>query len=372
MKFCMLIAFAMLPFLVSAQKSTTVKKKVLVVVSSYGKNAGKARPGYEFDEFSQAWLIFKSNGIDVDVASPRGGNAEPDEFNKTKPYNKLVLEDANAMNSLRNTLPTAKVKPASYEAVYIVGGKGAMFDLPVDPALQEIIVSIYQKQQGIVAAVCHGPAAFVHVKLNDSSFLVNGKALTGFSNDEEDKFGKKWKPEFPFLLEDKLKQRGARYERSDAMLPQLTVEGRLLTGQNPFSTTLLAEEIVRALGLTPVKRELYKDERSMELVKRALNGELKWAQQEIKSNYQQHDVQLIAAYGYYKLINAKDNSTETASAIDMIELVSPWVFNETLRYETAKGYLLLKNKEKAKNLLLEILEKEPSSEKAKKLLADIK
>lgn len=77
-----------------------------------------------------------------------------------------------------------------YAAIYIVGGKGAMFDFPFDPSLQDIILHIYEKQQGFVAAVCHGPAVLANIKLADGRFLVAGKSLTGFSNGEEKKSAK--------------------------------------------------------------------------------------------------------------------------------------------------------------------------------------
>jgi putative intracellular protease/amidase len=361
-----------LPVLLFGQSLKPTKKKVLIVISSYGKNEGKQRPGFEFEEFSQAYLIFKANGLDVDIASPKGGPAEPDEYNKTKPYNKKIIENKETMALLRSTKPTAQLKAEHYAAVYVVGGKGAMFDLPFDPSLQDIISNIYQKQKGIVAAVCHGPAALTNVKLNDTTFLLSGKTVTGFCNDEEEKFGKKWKSEFPFMLEDKLKARGVKFERSEAMLPQVTVDGRLITGQNPYSTTLLAEETVKALGIKPVKRELYQDERSMQLLKRALKGDTAWARQEIYNNTKLYDTQLIAVYGYYKLIYAKGNADEITPALYLTKLVSPWVFNENLQYEMARGYLQLNNKEKAKGLLEQIMKKEPSFIEAKQLLDKIK
>ena len=371
MRLYFFLCLFVVPALVGGQ-TTKSAKKILIVVSSYGKKEGKQRPGFEFDEFSQAWLIFKSNGLTMDVASPKGGYAEPDEYNKTKPYNKAVIEDANAMATLNNTIPTAQIKPELYSAVYVVGGKGAMFDLPFDPSLQEIIANIYQKQNGVVAAVCHGPAALVNVKINDSTFLLKNKTVSGFSNEEEEKFGKTWAKEFPFMLEDKLKARAVKYEHSEAMLPQVSVDGRLITGQNPFSTIWLAEEIVKSLGITPAKRELYKDERSMQLVKRVLKGELVWAQQEITANNTLYDLQLIAVYGYYKLLYAKGNTAELNKGIQIIELVTPWVFNENLQYQMAKAYLELNNKEKAKTILQEIITKKPAFVNAKKLLDEIK
>lgn len=372
MKAKVLLLSLLSPLFLVAQTPKAVNKKILVVVSSYGKNEGKHRPGYEFEEFSQAWLIFKANGLEVDVASPKGGHAEPDAFNKSKPYNKLVVDDANAMTLLRNTIPTALVNPEQYAAIYIVGGKGAMFDLPFDPSLQDIILHVYEKQQGIVAAVCHGPAVLANIKLADGRFLVAGKIVSGFSNEEEKKFGKTWVTEFPFLLEGKLKSRGATYESSKAMLPQVSIDGRLITGQNPFSTTGLADAIVKAIGMKPVKRELYSDERSMYFVKRALQGDSIWARQEIKVHHAMYDTELIAVYGYYQLIKGDGSDAEIRSALQLIELVTAWVLKENLYYEMAKGYLQLKNKVRARELLQEVLAKNPTFAAAKKLLDEIK
>lgn len=360
------------PMFLFAQQGTPVKKKILIALSAYGKGDGKIRPGFEFDEFSQAYLIFKANGLAVEVTSPKGGRVETDEYNKNKPYNKEVESDPVAMAMLQNTIPTSNIKPENYAAIYIVGGKGAMFDLPFDPSLQEIIQKIYEQQNGIVAAVCHGPAALVNVKLSNGNYLVSNKIMTGFCNDEEQKFGKKWKEEFPFLLEDKLIKRGVKYERSDAMLPQLSIDGQIITGQNPFSTTLLAEQVVKSLGLNPVKRAQYKDEKSMHLLKKALAGQMNWAREELKQHYASYDTLLIAVYGYYKLTNANGNKQEITDGLTISELVSEWVYNENLRYAMAKGYLALENNVSAKKLLQEIKTKTPSFKEAQTLLEQIK
>lgn len=377
MKIKVLLFFALLPLLLVgqskpvAQHSTPAAKKVLIVVSSYGKKEGKLRPGFEFDEYSQAYLIFKANGLDIDVASPKGGPAEADKFNRNKPYNKALLEDKVAIVKLQETLPTARVNPSLYSAIYVVGGKGAMFDLPYDPSLQELISAVYKKPDGVIAAVCHGPAAFVNVQLEDGSYLIANRKITGFCNEEEDKFGKTWKAEFPFLLEDKLKARGAQYERNAAMLPQLTRDGKLITGQNPFSTTVLAEELVKAVGVEPVARTLYPDERSINLVDKYLKGSRSWAEEELQKNHGAYDLDLIAAYGYYALIKGDGSKESIRSALSVIELVKPWVFNENMDYEMARGYLKLENKEKAKSILQQVVTKAPTFTKAKKLLEEI-
>lgn len=372
MKMKLIALLMILPALVVGQSIKKLKSRVLMIVSSYGKDQGKQRPGFEFEEFSQAYLIFRANGLDVDVASPKGGHAEPDAFNHTKPYNKQVVENAEAMNLLNNSKATAQLHAEHYDAVYIVGGKGAMFDLPFDPSLQEIISTIYQKQNGVIAAVCHGPAALMNVKINDTTFLIAGKTMTGFSNVEEDRFGKKWKPELPFLLEDKLKNRAVKYESSEAMLPQVSVDGKLITGQNPFSTNLLAEEILKALGIKPLKREMYKDERSIWLVKRSLSGDTVWAKNEIAHHSALYDTRLIAAYGHLKLMYAEGKPADIRSGLFLGELVSEWVSDKNLQYQMAKGYVQLNKKEKARLLLEEIMKKHPSFEEAKKLADEIK
>lgn len=363
-------------------------KKILIVVSSYGKDGekirpgqsrpgqsrpgqsrpGQSRPGYEFDEFSQAYLIFKANGFALDVASPRGGRVEADEFNKAKPYNQRVLADQEAMTLLNQTRSTHSVNVADYAALYIVGGKGAMFDLPFDPALQDIIGAMYDRADGIVSAVCHGPAALVHVKQADGTYLIAGKTIAGFCNDEEQLFGKRWKTEFPFSLEDKLKQRGGRYERAELMLPHVSVDGRLITGQNPYSTNGVAEAVVQALGKPLAARVAYPDEKSMWLVKRAITGQFIWAADELRTHKADYDIELIAVYGYYRLLGAKDDTLVIRPALQVIDLASPYLFDPNLQVQRAVGHRKLGEMPTARALLNELLRRDPNHAEARRLL----
>lgn len=362
-----LLLILLLPFGLFAQNIQS--NKILIVLSGYGKDLGKTRPGYEFDEYSQAYLIFKNNGFEIDVASPKGGVVDCGEFNKKKPYNKTILEDSQAMAILKNTKATATLKADDYAAIYVVGGKGAMFDLPFDPSLQDLISEMFQKNK-IISAVCHGSAAFVNVKLKDGKYLIEDKKVTGFCNDEEKMFGKKWQPEFPFLLEDKLKSRKAIYEKAEVMLPQISISGNLLTGQNPFSTVELAEEIVKSLGKKPVNRTPYQDELSMNLVKKAIAGEWDWAKAELAKNKANYDVELIGVYGYYRSINAENDRNITKLALKIIELATPHYYNANLQLEQAICYKKLDDKTTAKRLLEDLLKKEPNLEEAKKLLGE--
>jgi putative intracellular protease/amidase len=278
-------------------QAETSPKKVLMVVSGNGQ--GEEKPGYEFDEFSKAYSVFKANGLAVDIASPKGGKVEADEYDSSKPYNAKVLVDDAIMAKLNNTLATRTLDAKVYDAVFIVGGKGAMFDLPKDTALQNLIADIYH-QQGSVAAVCHGPAALVNVKLQDGSYLVANKAINGFTNQEEKLFGQKWIKDFDFMLEDKLTERGANFQSSEIMLSHVAIDGRLITGQNPTSTVDVATALVKSLGLTPIKTELTLEDKTLAVIARFIAGE-KSALEVIQNNQEQYLISFVGVYGFYFL-----------------------------------------------------------------------
>jgi len=361
----LILILLLLPAITNGQKS---QKKILMVVSSYGKDMGKTRPGFEMDEFSQAYLIFQANGLQIEVASPKGGKVESSSFNKEKIYNKLILNDKNALKLLGDTKTTTSIKIKDYDAIYIVGGKGPMFDLVVDASLQDILLEFY-KQKKVISAVCHGTVALVHVK-EQNKYIVENQEVTGYCNEEEKMFGKE-NSEFPFLLEDKLIARKAKYKKGDAMLPYICVSGKIITGQNPYSTTLVAEEIVKSLGLNPVPRKFYNDEMSMQLVKRAIAGEIDWAKKELSENKDMYDLQLIAVYGYYRSLHAKGNKENIQLGINIMELAMPYYYHKELQYAYAQSYIDLGDKIKAKEILEKLIQKEPAFEEAKKLLKEL-
>ncbi|NQX39047.1 DJ-1/PfpI family protein [Pedobacter steynii] len=358
MKKLLFILIICVPAMSLAQTKTN---KIVMIVSSYGKDMGKTRPGFDMDEFSQAYQIFKANGLVVEVASPKGGKVEPGQFNKDKPYHKIVLQDSSAMKLLNQTKPTSILHAKDYDALYVVGGKGPMFDLVVDPSLQDFILDM-DSRQSIISTICHGTIALANIK-KDNKYLIENKLITGYSNEEEAMFGKTGS-EFPFLLEDRLILRGAKYKKDGAMLPNMLKDGNYITGQNPYSTTLVAEEIIKSLGKTPVNRTKYKDELSMELVKKAVLGDMTLAQAELKNNSLNYDLELIAVYGYYQAMFAKDDIEKIKKGTAIIELVIPYYFNEDLYIPLSEYYLKSGNKTKAIATLNEVLKKNPGSEKA--------
>lgn len=137
------------------------------------------------------------------------------------------------------------IDPSKYIAIHYAGGHGVMWDFADNVELATIAASIYEKG-GVVSAVCHGPAGIVNIKLSDGKYLVDGKKVNGFTNDEE--IAVKLEKVVPYLLETKLIERGGIFEKSNPFEPHLTVDNRLITGQNPQSATKVGEAILNELS----------------------------------------------------------------------------------------------------------------------------
>ncbi|MCH2055802.1 MAG: type 1 glutamine amidotransferase domain-containing protein [Thalassotalea sp.] len=343
-------------------------KRVLMVLSSYGKEQGKTQPGYEFDEFSKAYLVFKANGVNVDLASPQGGAIEADKYDPNKPFNAAVLQDNMIMAKLANTLKIADVSAKEYQGVFVVGGKGAMFDLPNDASLQQAIADIYQ-QNGSVAAVCHGPAALVDVKLADGSYLIANKAVNGFTNAEEKLFGKKWINHFEFMLEDKLVERGAKFQSSPIMLSHVAVDSRLITGQNPSSTVAVATELVKSMGIEPVTFNDYEDDRTLSMVARVLDGDEK-ALTTLMTKQSDYDIELVGMYGYNYLQTA-ENDAALEKSLTLMTLAQEAINNPRLNLTIAKTQHKLGDDKAAIATLNQLLASKPDFEPAQEMLKSL-
>lgn len=343
--------------------------RILIVVSGEGRDQGRTRPGYEMDELSQAWAIFRDNGFEVHIASPQGGAVEADKYDPAHPANARLLADAAAMRQLAATRATARLKAEDYAGVFVVGGKGAMLDLPKDGALAALIGRIHDNG-GVVSAVCHGPAALVDVRTADGRLLVANRTVSGFSNEEEAIFGKQWAKEFPFRIEDAMRERGARWEEAPLMLPHIAIDGRLITGQNPYSTIAVAEAVVRATGRTPVARMPDRDERSMVLVQRLLRGDADGARKALAATPTDYHVELIAIVGYYQAKAAADD-VALRNALSVMRLAHPHFAAPELDLGMAEAHLRLKEHDDARRLIEDVLAAKPDLAEAKALLARI-
>ena len=146
--------------------------RILIVVSGEGRDQGKTRPGYEMDELSQAWAIFRDNGFDVHIASPQAARSRRTSTIRSIRPTRGCSRTPPRCASSRRRAPRATLKAEDYAGVFVVGGKGAMFDLPKDKALSTLIGRIHD-HGGVVSAVCHGPAALVDVRTADGTLLVD-------------------------------------------------------------------------------------------------------------------------------------------------------------------------------------------------------
>lgn len=240
--------------------------RILAVVSSTASmRDGARRAGYELTELARAYYVFKVNGYEVDIASPRGG--EPPariDIDDMGDIDYAFLNDPGAQAKVGNSIPLAQVEASHYTAVYIAGGKGVMFDLPGNPDLARIVRAVAGR--GVIGAVCHGPAALLDITLDGGRSLVAGRRLAGFTNEEELFLMSDARKQLPFLLEDRARARGAVFAAGPKFVDTTAVDGPLVTGQNPWSTWSVAETMVRALGHRPVPREATAEERSVRML----------------------------------------------------------------------------------------------------------
>ncbi len=242
--------------------------RILAVLTSTARFGPKNKnAGYELTELSRAYYVFRANGYEVDFSSPRGGNPPVNiDQDDLQAIDYAFLNDTAIQQRIQRSLALAEVDPRQYAAVYFVGGKGAMFDFPDNPDVQRIVSHLHK--QGVVGAVCHGPAALLNVRNDNGEPLVRDRRLTGFTNDEELFLIENARDVFPYLLQDKAEQLGARFAAAPRYLNHVVVDGRLITGQNPWSTWSVAEEMIRALGHAPAARPVTPEERSVAILAR--------------------------------------------------------------------------------------------------------
>lgn len=222
-------------------------KRILMIVTSHENLGGTAtKTGFWLEELAAPYLEFKRHGVELDIASPAGGKppADPKSESDPTPAVRAFLDDAEASAKLANTLRLADVT-APYDAYFVVGGHGVMWDLAQDATLSALLARAYERGN-VVAAVCHGPAALVNVKLGSGRYLVEGKRVAAFTDAEEKAVG--LDGIVPFPLESKLKERGAKHEAAPMWSSFAVRDGNLVTGQNPASSVAVAKATLAALA----------------------------------------------------------------------------------------------------------------------------
>lgn len=223
---------------------------ILMVLTSHDQlgNTGK-KTGFWLEEFAAPYYVFKDAGATLTLASPKGGqpplDPKSDEPGAQTEATKRFKQDPDAQSALASTVTLDSVSTADYDAVFYPGGHGPLWDLAEDKTSIAIIEAMYLAGKP-VAAVCHAPGVLRHVKSPTGSLLVEGKAVTGFTNTEE--AAVQLTDIVPFLVEDELKKAGGHYSKVDDWQPYVVTAGNLITGQNPASSEAAAVELLKQLG----------------------------------------------------------------------------------------------------------------------------
>lgn len=222
-----------------------MKNKILFALTSHDQKGNTGQPtGFYLPEAAHPWAVLNAAGFEIDFVSPKGGRPPMDGVDLDDATNRAFLDDPDVARKLDNTLTPDQVNAYDYDAILFVGGHGTMWDFVDNPALARLGAAIYD-DGGVVAAVCHGPAALVNLKLANGRYLVKGKRVAAFTDDEERAV--KLDAVVPFLLATMLRERGAKHVPAPNWQANVVVDERLVTGQNPASAAGVGKEIVRVL-----------------------------------------------------------------------------------------------------------------------------
>ena len=219
--------------------------KILMVLTSHDQlgNTGR-KTGFWLEEFAAPYFVFRDAGMQLTLASPKGGQPPIDPKSDLPegqtPAMARFKQDKAAQEALAHTAKLSDMRSEDFDTIFYVGGHGPMWDLVDNTDSIALIESFYNSGK-VVAAVCHSPAVFHRVKSNGVP-MVKGKRVTGFTNGEEEAVH--LTTVVPFLVEDELKRVGGLYEKAADWESFAITDGRVITGQNPASSTAAAQALV--------------------------------------------------------------------------------------------------------------------------------
>jgi putative intracellular protease/amidase/predicted enzyme related to lactoylglutathione lyase len=224
--------------------------KILMVPTSHDQlgNTG-LKTGFWLEEFAAPYFVFRDAGVNLTLASPKGGpplDPKSDMPENQTPAMTRFKKDAAAQKVLANTVKLADVKAEDFDTVFYPGGHGPMWDLAESPTSIALLEAFYNSGKPI-ALVCHSPGVLRHVTYQGAP-LVKGKHVTGFTNGEEEEM--KLTHVVPFLVEDELMRLGAIFEKKADWKPFAVTDGRLITGQNPASSTSAAQALLKLVTVS--------------------------------------------------------------------------------------------------------------------------
>ncbi len=225
-------------------------KKLLMVLTSHDElgNTGQ-KTGFWVEEFAAPYYAFIDAGVEVTLATPKGGQAPIDPSSTLEDFQTAATErydsDATAQTKIATTVLLSSLNESDFDGVFYPGGHGPLWDLTDNTDSISLIESFLNAGKA-VATVCHASSALLNVKKTSGDFAVKGKAVTAFTNSEEEAV--KLTEVVPFLVEDELIKRGAEYQKAEDWHAFAIQDGLIITGQNPASSALAAEKLLAHLS----------------------------------------------------------------------------------------------------------------------------
>jgi putative intracellular protease/amidase len=236
-------------------------KRALVITTSHnvlsvpGETEGPAT-GVWGSELTHPYYTFTGGGMEVDVASIKGGEIPIDPqsflFVIKSPEDERYLNDPVAQAKVKNSIPIAQVDISQYDIVFLAGGWGAAYDLAQSPVLAEKVTeSYYGAKSAVIGGVCHGVLGLVSARDNAGNPLVAGRRMTGVSDKQVKELGIDITPKHP---ETELRKAGAVYESKtafrDIFATHVVVdeEERFVTGQNQNSGLETSHRMMQVLA----------------------------------------------------------------------------------------------------------------------------
>ncbi|MEY8099297.1 type 1 glutamine amidotransferase domain-containing protein [Falsihalocynthiibacter sp. S25ZX9] len=223
--------------------------KILMVLTSHDKlgDTGK-KTGFWLEEFAAPYYVFQDAGAEIVLASPKGGQPPVDPTSdqpdaQTDATRRFKADDA-AQAALADTVTLKSVDADGFDAIFYPGGHGPLWDLAGD-ADSKRLIEVFAGSDRPVGAVCHAPAVLRDTVASNGKPLVSGRKVTGFTNTEEEAAG--LTDVVPFLVEDMLKANGGDYSKGDDWAEYVLVDGKLVTGQNPASSSEAARAVLKLL-----------------------------------------------------------------------------------------------------------------------------
>ena len=226
------------------KKESTMKKRILIIVSNANAiGPNNRRTGTFLPEVAHPYAEFDKAHYQIDFASLTGDTPYLDALNLANDPDNLVFLTGKGWEKMQKAVQLSNVDVSKYDAVFIPGGLAPMVDMPENELLKKVIKETYERN-AVVGAVCHGPVSLLNVKLSNGSYLVNGKNITSFTDEEERGYAI---ADVPFLLETALTKQGAKFHAAAVWSAHSIADGNLVTGQNPASAKGVAEKMIAIL-----------------------------------------------------------------------------------------------------------------------------